>query len=147
MALNEKGQEIPDPTPVEIPLKFQGNYESLHEKILRYVRSEQFRQKMEEEGFETEEEANDFDVGDEDGELPLSYAERAVLMAEELEVRKKEILDMEGKKRYNGGKEVANERSVKGSGSKDEEGQEGNKRSKGAAGAGYEAGESGSEDS
>lgn len=98
MALNEKGQEVPDPTPVEVPLRFRDKHVSLHEKIAAYVRTEQFKQKMAEEGVETEDEANDFEIeGEEDGDLPLSPAEAAVLMAEELELRKKELVDIEGK--------------------------------------------------
>lgn len=96
--LNDKGQEVPDPNPVEVPLKFRGQTESLHEKILRYIRSEEFRQKAEAQGFETEDEANDFEVEEDEGaDLPISHAEAAMMIAEELQVRKQDLLDMEGK--------------------------------------------------
>lgn len=108
MALNEKGQEVPDPTPVEVPLRFREKYVSLHEKIAAYVRSEQFKLKAEAEGLETEDEANDFDVEEEEtGDLPYSPAEAAMMVAEELDLRKKELLDMEGKRRI-----IAEERSA-----------------------------------
>lgn len=63
--LNSKGQEIPDPTPVAVPIGF-GIPESLESKIRRMVRSESLSMAAERAGHETFEEADDFDVDDED---------------------------------------------------------------------------------
>lgn len=68
---NERGQEIPDPTPVEIPLHLQRAI-SRHEEMKAYIRAELARQAADE-GFETFEEADDFEV-DEDPD-PLSQYE------------------------------------------------------------------------
>lgn len=54
--------EIPDPNPLEVPL-FRPL--SIHEEIKRFVRSEMSRQ-AQEQGQESFEEADDFDVGDDD---------------------------------------------------------------------------------
>lgn len=54
--------EIPDPTPVEVPL-FRPL--SIHEEMKRFIRSEMSRQAAEA-GQESFEEADDFDVGDDD---------------------------------------------------------------------------------
>lgn len=71
-AYNEKGQEIPDPTPIEVPLKMQ-RPPDIHELIARAVRGERVRQRLEQEGFESWEEANDFGEDDEEG--PVSKYE------------------------------------------------------------------------
>lgn len=55
--------ETPDPTPVRMPAGFR-RPETLEERIRRLVRSERFNADLEEAGFETFEEANDFDVPD-----------------------------------------------------------------------------------
>lgn len=93
--VNELGQEVPDDTPVEVPLKFRENLD-IHSRLKDYVRSELFAMKAEEAGLETEEEANDFDVEEEDGALPISQAERAFMMAEELEKNAQDLVEMEG---------------------------------------------------
>jgi len=61
--LDPKGREIVDPVPVAPPIGYI-KQESLHEQIARMVRSERLRQEAEAAGFETFEEADDFDVGD-----------------------------------------------------------------------------------
>lgn len=58
--LDEKGWEIPDQTPVAIPVRIQ-RYERDH--IREIIRQELSRQ-AEDDGFETWEDADDFDVGD-----------------------------------------------------------------------------------
>lgn len=68
--LNERGQEIPDPTPVAPPVGFV-RQKSLAEQIREMVRSERLRQEVEAQGYETFEEADDFDV-DEDDPLPFT---------------------------------------------------------------------------
>lgn len=61
--LNEKGQEIPDPTPIAPPVGFK-RQPSLSEQIRAMIRSEQLRQEAESAGYETFEEADDFDIPD-----------------------------------------------------------------------------------
>lgn len=61
--LSEKGHEIPDSTPFKPALKMRrGN--SLRENIREILRSEAFARSMEDQGHETFEEADDFDVDD-----------------------------------------------------------------------------------
>lgn len=69
---NEKGQEIPDPTPVSIPLGY-GHPESLESIIARMV-GVQISKQAAAKGYETFEEADDFDVQDQDID-PLSVHE------------------------------------------------------------------------
>lgn len=61
--LDERGHEKLDNTPIEIPLEFRET-ETLEERIKRLLRSEQFAREMDRQGYETYEEADDFDVGD-----------------------------------------------------------------------------------
>lgn len=72
MEYNELGQELPDPTPVAVPLKFQ-RQETLDEKIRRFMRNAQIQRDLSLAGFETEEEANDFDVDDDEVYIPTSH--------------------------------------------------------------------------
>lgn len=90
MKFNEQGQELPDPTPLEIPAGMQ-RPESLTEQIRRMVRTELSGRAVEG-GFESFEEANDFRIPDEDpdmvetkyetvgmrSEVPLERAKRDV---------------------------------------------------------------------
>lgn len=68
---DEFGREIPDPRPVEVGIRM-GRSESLTDQIKRLVR-EQLSQVAAREGLETLEEADDFDVEDEDGEFLTAY--------------------------------------------------------------------------
>lgn len=61
--LDEYGHEIPDPKPVAIPAGFK-RPETLAEQVQRLVRTSISRQAAEQ-GFETFEESEDFDVDDE----------------------------------------------------------------------------------
>lgn len=61
--------EVPDPTPVSAPLYKQ---KSLEQIIAEAVRSENFRYMLEQEGMESIEEFEDFDVDDSND--PLDYA-------------------------------------------------------------------------
>lgn len=61
---NEKGEEIPDPTQLEIPLGF-GRPRSLQEDI-QAMMSAAVQQELAAAGAETFEEANDFDTGEDD---------------------------------------------------------------------------------
>lgn len=71
--LNEKGHEVPDPTPKAIPLGFHKPL-TLQQQI-EMLRSKQLADFVSAAGYETEEEANDFDVDDEDEHLPISRHE------------------------------------------------------------------------
>lgn len=61
--LDENGKFYGNPTPVAPPVGYK-KQPSLHDQIREMVRSEKLRQEVEEAGFETMEEADDFDVGD-----------------------------------------------------------------------------------
>lgn len=61
---NERGELIPDNTPVEIPVGF-GHPEPLEQMIARLVRLESGR--AAETGLESFEESDDFETGDDDG--------------------------------------------------------------------------------
>lgn len=61
--LNDLGQEMPDPLPLEPPVGYQPR-ESLTEQIRRMVRSERLAVLAEEDGRETFEESDDFDIPD-----------------------------------------------------------------------------------
>lgn len=65
--LDESGKEIPDPTPVEWPLGLSRPL-SLQDEIKRFVRSELSRAAAAD-GFESFEEANDFEVDDDEGDM------------------------------------------------------------------------------
>lgn len=62
--LDELGREVPDPRPVEWPLGLKAPL-SIQDEIKRYVRAE-LSQAAGGAGFETFEEADDFDVDDEE---------------------------------------------------------------------------------
>lgn len=57
-----RSRETPDPTPVEIPVQFR-RAESMDERIARIV-EHSISKEAERQGFETFDEANDFDVDD-----------------------------------------------------------------------------------
>lgn len=59
--LNAKGQEIPDPTPIEVPIGFN-RPPTIQEQIAKYVQSANLL--AQQTGYESFEEAEDFDVGD-----------------------------------------------------------------------------------
>jgi len=61
--LDHRGREKPDPTPIAPPIGYK-KQPSLHDQIRAMVRSEKLRMEAEMAGFETFEEADDFDVGD-----------------------------------------------------------------------------------
>lgn len=74
-------REIPDPVPVSLPLGFR-EPEPLADLIRRLVRNE-VSQAASREGEETFEEADDFDVSDDD-EAPLSVYQELPLALEEM---------------------------------------------------------------
>lgn len=62
-ALAPDGSEVPDPTPMAPPVGYKPA-PSLADQIREMVRSERLAREAQEAGFETFEEADDFDVGD-----------------------------------------------------------------------------------
>lgn len=81
MKYNEKGEELPDSTKIEVPLHLKRE-PPMHELIKQFVRRE-LSAHAEAQGMETFEEANDF--GDEsDDELPMTPYEVQVLVDEDV---------------------------------------------------------------
>lgn len=70
MAHDARGREIPDPTPVEVPLKFRRK-PSREDDIRRLIR-EVISGYVESKGFESFKEADDFDISD-DQEMVSPY--------------------------------------------------------------------------
>lgn len=64
-SLDDKGREILDTTPIAPPVGFR-EHPSMVEVIRDMIRSEKLRQQLEDADMETFEEADDFDVGDDD---------------------------------------------------------------------------------
>lgn len=91
MGTHKDGKEYLDPTPLSVPAGFK-RPESIHEMIKRYIRTEQFREKAEAAGVDTEAEANDFEVEDEE-DMVLTRHEISAMAAEELK-------DLEGEKMF-----------------------------------------------
>lgn len=72
MRHDEKGREIPDPRPMEMPVGLR-KPESMEDMIRRFVRVEASRI-AQNEGMETFEEADDFEVEDDDfSDAPTQY--------------------------------------------------------------------------
>lgn len=71
MALNERGHEVPDPTPVAMPVGFE-RPPSMIEMIRMHIRRE-LSEHAQSQGAETFEEAEDFEIEDED--IPLTRYE------------------------------------------------------------------------
>lgn len=94
---NDLGQEIPDPTPVAMPIGYE-RPESMESMIARMVRIHISKQ-AQEDGFESFEEAEDFYAEDDDEELPQSQYQFND-MQEEYLVRppKKEVVKNDGHK-------------------------------------------------
>lgn len=61
--LDARGREVPDPTPMAPPVGYK-KQPSMMENIRAMVRSEHLRQAAIQAGYETVEEADDFEVGD-----------------------------------------------------------------------------------
>lgn len=79
---NERGEELCDPTPLEIPIGAQ-RPESLTDQIRRMIRNEMSEQ-AEEEGNESFREANDFEVAEEDDPEAYLSPYEVVGMQEEI---------------------------------------------------------------
>lgn len=74
MKYDDEGRELPDPVPMAIPAGMR-RPESLIETMRRLIRTE-FSKDVGAIGYETFEEANDFDVEDDDAEVRESVYER-----------------------------------------------------------------------
>lgn len=79
------GQEVPDPTPMAPPLGYK-RQPSMHELIKDMVRSERLRQEAEAQGHESFEDADDFDVDDDD-EIKTPYEVHETESVSELRAR------------------------------------------------------------
>lgn len=66
---NDKGEEIPDSRPVALPVGFS-RPRSLQETMQHLLRNEEFRRALDSHGMDTFEEADDFDVGDDESGIP-----------------------------------------------------------------------------
>lgn len=100
-ALSEKGQEIPDSTPHTASLG-KRRAKSIRDNVVEILRSEKWREAMEENGEETFEEADDFDVDDDfDPSTPYEEffeGEYALLREARLESKKTETNERRRKK-------------------------------------------------
>lgn len=65
---NKKGEEIPDPVPKELKIDMETEM-PLELKVMRAIRSEDWQRRMEQRGLESWEEANDFDIDEEEPEF------------------------------------------------------------------------------
>lgn len=65
LSWNKRGEEIPDPKPLVVNPELNAP-KSLHERVVEVLRSERWNQMMREQGMETFDEANDFNMDDED---------------------------------------------------------------------------------
>lgn len=86
---NERGHELPDPTPVEVPIGFRRPL-TLQEEIMRFVRRE-MSQIAEQQGFETFEESDDFDVDDD----VMPYSRHELTPAQEERIMRRDASDLE----------------------------------------------------
>lgn len=65
---NAKGEEIPDPKPAALEIDVEAEM-PLELKVMRALQSEEWQRRMEQRGRETFEEANDFDIPEEETEF------------------------------------------------------------------------------
>lgn len=91
MGYHKDGKEYLDDTPRSVKPGFK-RPESIHEMIKKYIRSEAFNQARAAEGKETEQEANDFEIEDEE-EVMITPHELSAMAAEELR-------DLEGEEAF-----------------------------------------------
>lgn len=70
------GREMLDPLPKEPPVGRRGQEDPIGKRIREFVASERYRADLMASGVETFEEANDFDVGDDEDRIYSPYEER-----------------------------------------------------------------------
>lgn len=96
---NKKGEEIPDPKPGALQIDLEAEM-PLEMKVMRALRSELWTKEMEQKGLETFEEANDFDVPEEESEFKTIHEdESGDVMAFEEGVRRGFIEEIPEEKR------------------------------------------------
>jgi len=88
--LDQRGREMPDPTPIAPPVNLQTSF-NMTDHLRRLIRSEQLAREAYAAGQETFEEADDFDVGDDPDLYNLSGYEN------EFEPPAAQTLDMSAK--------------------------------------------------
>lgn len=87
MNFDDKGNELPDPTPIAVPAGF-ARPETLAQQMARLIRSHEYQRRLSDAGAETFQEANDFDVDDEEIEVnPTRYERMAEEHPQERELR------------------------------------------------------------
>lgn len=72
--LDDKGREIPDPSPISVPAAFR-RPETLAEQIRRLIRSDKLKQMADDQEMDTFDEAEDFDIDDEFWDPSSPYEE------------------------------------------------------------------------
>lgn len=113
MPLDEDGREIPDPIPFELDVSIDSPL-SLNEKIKRMLQAE-LRMAVDHGVFETEEEAQDFDVNEE----PVDFGRTIYEMADEIPLKGDE--DYVSDERSSNAERDINERESEDSGESGEE--------------------------
>lgn len=96
--MDEHGLEHPDPTPVALALKVK-RPPTIQELIQTMCRNEMFQQGLAQQGEETFEESDDFDVVDEDGDDFNSPYEENFDHAQNIDNLKKTVADNIARKR------------------------------------------------
>lgn len=100
---NERGEELLDPRPMALPVGFK-HPKTLQERMRELLRSEEIRRFLDAKGEETFEEADDFDVGEEDPLKSTPYEddfepEIPGLAAREQEIRAGAVLDRDSERK------------------------------------------------
>lgn len=88
MKYDDLGQELPDPTRLEVPVGF-ARPETIEQKIARAIYTHEWNKRMMEKGVETPYEADDFDVSD-DVELPTTQYELSAMQEDAYMERRSE---------------------------------------------------------
>lgn len=100
---NARGEEIPDPRPVALPVGFK-RPQSLQERMKYLLRSEELQRAQERAGIETFDEADDFEVDEQDPLQGTPYEddfdpERPGAIAREQELRAGYVEDIRPEKK------------------------------------------------
>lgn len=96
------GREIPDPVPMEVPAGY-AKPESLTDMMRRMIRQD-MSSFAEQHGAETFDEANDFEMGDDDAELSATHHELHEEVVGEVQRFNKEQAEAEAKARDSNGR-------------------------------------------
>lgn len=90
---NGQNEQICDQTPIELPLGYQ-HPEDIQTMIARMVTNAEILRKQEEEGVDTEEEADDFDVMEEEIVVPSNH-EYTEMQEERVKYERKKKADVQ----------------------------------------------------